>query len=98
MAVSAGEIEEKILALDDYRDRIQETFGIQAAELLENIIYGPTGKKMIRCSLQDLAAGARMGMPKDVIQQRAKSLLEWIEELNANLRKLHDLILFPKKA
>lgn len=93
MAESAGEVENSVLRLDEFRPQIRETYGMGAVELLERIIWGPSGKRMIRYALLQLANAEKEKLSQQVIQDRAKYALDNIDRLNKNLRELHDMIL-----
>jgi hypothetical protein len=98
MAESAGEVETSIRHLSQFKDKVRERYGMRAVELLEKLIYGPSGKMIIRHSLLDLVAAAgNPKTPKKVIRDRAAQVLRWIESLNSDLCQLHDLILFENK-
>jgi hypothetical protein len=97
MADTAGEVESSIVGLGRFHDQIRETFGMEAVELLEKIMHGPSGKQMIRYSLLELVNAERLNLSEGTIRQRAGDALRAIEELNRNLRELHDKVLSIEK-
>src|SRR5689334_8588443 len=48
MAETAGEVETSITGLVKYKDQIRNIYGMGAVMLLEKLIYGPAGKRIIR--------------------------------------------------
>jgi hypothetical protein len=98
MAVSAEEVEEAISRLHKYRDVIREKYGMEAVEALESLLYGPSGKRMIRGTLNELVEEGRRASPdRQHIANMARQASDLIEMLNVGLRKLHDRLLFEKK-
>lgn len=98
MASTAGDVERSVLALDKYRNRLRETRGMKAANKLDAIIHGPSGKMVIRETLRDIVEMSRGPEPSnDTIQASASQALGYIESLNKNLVELHDLVVKPAK-
>lgn len=98
MATTAGDVERSVLALEKYRDRLRETCGMKAANKLDAIVYGPSGKMIIRETLRDIVKmGSLPEPPTRDIQASASRALKLIESLNKNLVELHDLVVKPAK-
>jgi hypothetical protein len=96
MAETAGEVEASVRALAVYRETLREKHGMAAANKLDEIIYGPVGKEMLRMSLLDLVdMGRNKNTPPEHIQRTAARALDVIEHLNRQLIEIHDRILPP---
>lgn len=93
-------VERNIEALRKYRDRLREHAGMEAAQKLDEILYGQVGKLALRNVLRELANAGRQPEPSaDVIVRLAREGGSMMEKLNKDLAILHDMLLgFKKKA
>lgn len=97
--MSTDGVEQSISRLDTYRDQLPEEFGLAAVNKLAEIVRGERGKVMIRMQMTILTEKAKEGSyAPEKIQRDAKLVLHSIEQLNAKLIELHDLIVQPKGA
>lgn len=97
MANSAGEVESSILTLRRYSSQLREQ-GMKAAQKLDDIIFGPSGKQAIRMLLQAIAnEGSNNNPNQSYIRSTSQRALYLIHQLNEDLVILHDLILPPRR-
>jgi hypothetical protein len=92
MASTAGDVATSISELGTYRGALRENCGMKAAAKLDEIIYGPAGKEMLRMSLLELVQmGRKATPPPERITAEAANALRMIDSLNQQLAELHDL-------
>jgi hypothetical protein len=76
---------------------VREKIGIEALTLLEKIVYGEHGKggkRSVRKALYEIRS---FGNDPDAAQQKAREILQMIDELNQNIFDLHNALLKQKK-
>ncbi|MCC7252373.1 hypothetical protein [Hyphomicrobium sp.] len=94
LETTAERVEQSIGALNKYRDRLRERDGMAAMQKLDEIVYGPVGKRALRLRLRELAEMGREQEPsQDQIAALAKDALSMIAKLNKDLASLHDSVI-----
>lgn len=95
---TADEVERSMQALSGYRDTLRETCGWDAANTLDEIIYGKFGKDGLRRSLGRIVkiCEGQEAIPSDAVQI-AVGALGTIEGLNSRIAELHDQLLVKLK-
>lgn len=94
MTDTAEGVEDNIHKLEAYRDRFRVKNGMAAAQKLNDIVYGPAGKRALRETLVRIAdMGRRPDPPLEEMKAAAVEALAMIKKLNKDLAKLHDLVL-----
>lgn len=94
LEATAERVEQSIGALNKYRDRLRERDGMAATQKLDEIVYGPVGKRALRQRLRELAELGRQSEPSaDRIAALAKDALSMIAKLNKDLASLHDSLI-----
>ena len=91
---TAGKVDNSVWRLGKYRKRLRENNGMAAAQKLDEIIYGPNGKRALRFNLNNIARMSKsVDFSRSEVRTEAEQALGKIAHLNADLRELHDLIL-----
>jgi hypothetical protein len=94
LQVTAEPVERSIAALDKYRDQLRERDGMAAAQKLNEILYGPVGKRALRDLLRRLSEMSQQAEPpSEKIAAVAKEALSMIDKLNKDLAELHDAVI-----
>ena len=97
LEATAERVGQSIEALDKYRDQLREHAGMAAMQKLNEIVYGPVGKRALRQRLRELAdMGRQSEPPVDKIAAIAKDALSMIAKLNKDLASLHDSLVGVK--
>lgn len=95
--ITAEKITVRIDALRKCRDDVRRTHGAAVGHSLSNIIDGPDGKFVIRYEIEGLISIIRNGCDIHRQQDQAGHILEMIDNFNANLVELHDMIFPPQQ-
>ncbi|SDQ22891.1 hypothetical protein SAMN05443245_0472 [Paraburkholderia fungorum] len=95
---SAGTVEESVARLERYRDRLREAYGLAAANKLTDVLRGYRGKLTLRDALMLMVDDFRGDLSStEALQYQAQHILISIDQLNADLIQLHDLIIEPAR-
>lgn len=96
---TADEVERSMRELSGYRETLRESYGMAAAEKLDQIIYGEFGKDGLRRSLARIVEIGRdqNPVPPEAVHI-ASDALNIITDLNGRIGELHDLVLAKIKA
>lgn len=94
LQATASDVENDIEKLGQLEPLLREKLGWEAADLLDQVIYSPFGKKVTRVRLGEMVAlGKQSPQPMGAIKDKAAEIDAQIGELNANLQRLHDWLL-----
>ncbi|WP_114217154.1 hypothetical protein [Ochrobactrum sp. 3-3] len=95
---TAFDVEMSMQQLSHYRGPLRKALGRDAAERLDNLIYGPFGKTRLRNLLADLVCSyeGKEPVPESAVADAA-AILKSVEALNAEITALHDEILGFRK-
>lgn len=98
LEATADDVERSMRDLSGYRDTLRESCGMEAANALDEIIYGKFGKDGLRRSLGRIVkiGEGQRAIPAEAVQI-AIGALGTIEGLNSRIAELHDQLLAKLK-